>query len=69
MVWSVMSVICSPVSEGEKTEKLKKLKQRRKDFLPNFTKTINRGEMYFTNHTSILKEIRILKEGFVFAFT
>ena len=62
-----MSVISYSVLEGEKIEKAKNLKQRHKGFLPNLTKAIIKDEMYFTNHTPILKEIKILKENIVFA--
>lgn len=62
-----MSVISSSVVGGDISEKVKKLKQRRNGFLSHLTKVTNRGEMYFTTHTPILKEIGILKENIEFA--
>ena len=59
-----MSII-SDASKVVSDEMLKVLKQRRKDFLSNLTKTINRAEMSIENETNI-SEIALLRENVEF---
>ena len=60
-----MSVL-SEISQVVSDEMLKALKQRRKGFLSNLTKTINRAEMLITTESDI-NEIAVLKENVEFA--
>ena len=60
-----MSII-SDASKVVSDEMLKVLKQRRKGFLSNLTKTINRAEMSIENGTNI-SEIALLRENVEFS--
>ena len=61
-----MSIIISDASKVVSDEMLKVLKQRRKGFLSNLTKTINRAEMSIENETNI-SEIALLREKVEFS--
>ena len=60
-----MSII-SDASKVVSDEMLKVLKQRRKSFLSNLTKTINRAEMSIENEMNI-SEIALLRENVEFS--
>ena len=59
-------LIISDASKVVSDEMLKVLKQRRKGFLSNLTKTINREEMSIKNETNI-SEIALLRENVEFS--